>query len=88
MQNRIPVGVLGATGAVGQKFVSLLEDHPWFELTELAASDRSPGKLQGGDVWRQYKPIPEKLRINRQAMEPTLTAEWCFPDSIHRSPVR
>ncbi|HSO76267.1 MAG TPA: aspartate-semialdehyde dehydrogenase, partial [Blastocatellia bacterium] len=38
MSNKIAVGVLVATGAVGQKFVSLLENHPWFELTELAAS--------------------------------------------------
>jgi len=43
--NKIKVGVLGATGAVGQRFVQLLEDHPYFELTTLAASDRSAGKL-------------------------------------------
>ena len=41
---RIPVAVLGATGAVGQRFVQLLADHPWFEVSELAASDRSAGK--------------------------------------------
>jgi aspartate-semialdehyde dehydrogenase len=41
---RIPVGILGATGAVGQRFVQLLADHPWFEVAELAASDRSAGK--------------------------------------------
>jgi aspartate-semialdehyde dehydrogenase len=41
---RIPVGVLGATGAVGQRFVQLLAAHPWFEVTELVASDRSAGK--------------------------------------------
>lgn len=41
---KIPVGVLGATGAVGQRFVQLLQNHPWFELTELAASDKSAGK--------------------------------------------
>jgi len=41
---RIPVGVLGATGAVGQRFVQLLADHPWFEITDVAASDRSAGK--------------------------------------------
>jgi aspartate-semialdehyde dehydrogenase len=42
--SRIPVGVLGATGAVGQRFIQLLEGHPWFEVVELAASDRSAGK--------------------------------------------
>lgn len=41
---KIPVGVLGATGSVGQKFIELLADHPWFELTALAASERSVGK--------------------------------------------
>ena len=43
-RERIPVGVLGATGAVGQRFVQLLAHHPWFELAELAASDRSAGR--------------------------------------------
>ncbi|MGE0454348.1 MAG: aspartate-semialdehyde dehydrogenase [Vicinamibacteria bacterium] len=41
---KVPVGILGATGAVGQRFVQLLEGHPWFEVAELAASDRSAGK--------------------------------------------
>jgi len=40
---RIRAGILGATGAVGQRFISLLHDHPWFEVTALAASDRSAG---------------------------------------------
>ena len=42
--SKIPVGVLGATGAVGQRFIQLLADHPWFEVAEVAASDRSAGK--------------------------------------------
>jgi aspartate-semialdehyde dehydrogenase len=63
MATKISVGVLGATGAVGQKFVKLLEDHPWFELTELAASDRSAGKgYREATLWRQYTPIPERLK--------------------------
>lgn len=63
MASKIPVGVLGATGAVGQKFVKLLEDHPWFELTEIAASDRSAGKpYKEATTWRQYTPMPERLR--------------------------
>ena len=41
---RIPVAVLGATGTVGQRFVQLLVNHPWFEITALAASERSAGK--------------------------------------------
>src|SRR5438445_13619905 len=43
-KKKIPVAVLGATGAVGQTFVRLLADHPWFEIAELAASERSAGK--------------------------------------------
>ncbi|MBU2491764.1 MAG: aspartate-semialdehyde dehydrogenase [Bacteroidetes bacterium] len=44
MNNKIKVGILGATGSVGQKFIELLSDHPWFEIHELAASERSAGK--------------------------------------------
>jgi aspartate-semialdehyde dehydrogenase len=59
MSTRLPVGVLGATGAVGQKFIKLLENHPWFEVTEVAASDRSAGKRYRDAVaWKQVTPIP------------------------------
>jgi len=80
MPNKIKVGVLGATGAVGQKFVTLLEDHPWFELTELAASDRSVGKsYKEAAVWRQYKPIPERLKATKvKPCEPTLDCRVIF----------
>lgn len=58
----INVGVLGATGAVGQRFVELLADHPWFKLTTLAASDRSAGKPYGNIVkWRLDTPFPDKI---------------------------
>src|SRR3954465_718584 len=57
---KLAVGVLGATGAVGQRFVQLLENHPWFELTELAASDPSAGKpYQEACTWRQATALPE-----------------------------
>ena len=53
MNERIPVGILGATGMVGQEFVSFLEDHPWFDLTWLGASDRSAGKqYRDATTWR------------------------------------
>jgi aspartate-semialdehyde dehydrogenase len=80
MSNKIPVAVLGATGAVGQKFVTLLEDHPWFELTELAASDRSAGKsYKDATVWRQYKPIPERLKDRTvKPCEPALGCRVVF----------
>jgi aspartate-semialdehyde dehydrogenase len=80
MANKIPVGVLGATGAVGQKFVKLLENHPWFELTEVAASDRSAGKpYKEATLWRQYTPIPAgvKDRVVKPC-EPTLDCRVVF----------
>ncbi|MDY4830918.1 MAG: aspartate-semialdehyde dehydrogenase, partial [Treponema sp.] len=43
--NKIKVGVLGATGMVGQRYIKLLENHPWFEVTYVAASPRSAGQL-------------------------------------------
>ena len=53
MAGKIPVGVLGATGAVGQRFVELLDGHPWFQVCELAASDRSAGRPYGEVVsWK------------------------------------
>ncbi|OPX63890.1 MAG: Aspartate-semialdehyde dehydrogenase [Methanoregula sp. PtaU1.Bin006] len=58
----INVAVLGATGNVGQRFVEELADHPWFNLTTLAASDRSAGKPYGSIVkWRLDTPFPEKI---------------------------
>ncbi len=80
MTNKIKVGVLGATGAVGQKFVALLEDHPWFELTELAASDRSSGKpYKEAANWRQYTPIPDSVKDLRvKPCEPGLACRVVF----------
>ena len=53
---------LGATGMVGQRFISLLENHPWFEVTAVAASPRSAGKTYEdavGDRWKMDTPMPE-----------------------------
>lgn len=59
---RYRVGILGATGAVGQKFVELLTDHPWFEITALAASERSAGKTYQEAVnWIGATPIPSHV---------------------------
>ncbi|MFN8664676.1 MAG: hypothetical protein U0075_22550 [Thermomicrobiales bacterium] len=58
--NRIPVAVLGATGSVGQRFVQLLADHPWFELAEVVASDRSAGqKYAEATDWRLSADMPQ-----------------------------
>ncbi len=59
---KTPVGILGATGVVGQRFIQLLENHPWFEVAWLAASDRSEGKLYGDAVrWRLKTEIPARV---------------------------
>ncbi len=62
---KLRVGILGATGMVGQRFISLLENHPWFEVTELAASERSAGKTYEdavGDRWKIETPMPEDVK--------------------------
>jgi aspartate-semialdehyde dehydrogenase (non-peptidoglycan organisms) len=61
-----PVAVLGATGAVGQMFVRLLAEHPWFEIAELAASERSAGKKYGEATrWLEGPPPPQALQNRR-----------------------
>ncbi|HEX6822240.1 MAG TPA: aspartate-semialdehyde dehydrogenase [Candidatus Sulfotelmatobacter sp.] len=65
---KIPVGILGATGVVGQRFIQMLEHHPWFEVAWLAASDRSEGKAYGEAArWRLKTAIPagvSKMRVS------------------------
>ena len=65
---KIPVGILGATGVVGQRFIQMLEHHPWFEVAWLAASDRSEGKVYGEAArWRLKTTIPSgvaKMRVS------------------------
>ncbi|MBI4445508.1 MAG: aspartate-semialdehyde dehydrogenase [Acidobacteria bacterium] len=77
---KIPVGVLGATGMVGQKFILLLAEHPWFELTELAASERSSGNRYEDVVnWKQGAAIPEKARgMVIKPCEPNLKCRIVF----------
>lgn len=80
MKAKVPVAVLGATGTVGQKFVRLLADHPWFEITALAASDQSAGRPYGEVVrWRETTSLPDRLAgltISRSA--PPLPARIAF----------
>jgi aspartate-semialdehyde dehydrogenase len=59
---KIPVGILGATGAVGQRFIQLLAEHPWFEVAEVAASDRSAGKTyREACTWRLPAAPPTRV---------------------------
>ncbi|KAB2846410.1 MAG: aspartate-semialdehyde dehydrogenase [Melioribacteraceae bacterium] len=61
MRSKIKVGILGATGSVGQKFIELLSDHPWFEINELAASERSAGKkYKDAANWIMQSPLKKE----------------------------
>ena len=65
MSDKLKVGILGGTGMVGQRFISLLENHPWFEVTTIAASPRSAGKTYEeavGGRWKMQKPMPEAVK--------------------------
>ncbi|RQD92309.1 aspartate-semialdehyde dehydrogenase, partial [Methanosalsum natronophilum] len=59
----IKVGILGATGAVGQRFIEALSNHPWFEITSLAASERSAGKKYSDAAsWRLESKLPDEIK--------------------------
>ena len=65
MEQKLRVGILGGTGMVGQRFISLLENHPWFEVTTIAASPRSAGKKYEdavGGRWKMKTPMPEAVK--------------------------
>jgi aspartate-semialdehyde dehydrogenase len=90
MSRKMRVGILGATGTVGQRFIQLLEDHPQFEVTALAASDRSQGKAyKEACVWRLGGEMPERVRaLVVQPPEPPLDCELIFsslPSGVARA---
>lgn len=64
MDKKLRVGILGATGMVGQRFISLLENHPWFEVVMVAASERSAGKRYEDAIksWKMATPMPEGVK--------------------------
>src|SRR5580704_18418579 len=75
---KIRAGVLGATGVVGQRLVQLLANHPWFELTEVAASERSSGKHYAEAVrWHLDAPIPDAARgLVVKGLDPSLDCDF------------
>ena len=79
-KEKISVGILGATGSVGQKFIELLANHPWFEIKELAASESSAGKNYKDAVhWFLPAPMPEQIaEIKVKKCEPTLECKVVF----------
>jgi hypothetical protein len=87
---KIDVGVLGATGTVGQQFIALLAGHPWFRVSWLAASERSAGKRYGDLAWRLPSELPADVARLEVAPPPRSTARrrCCFRRSTRRSPAR
>ena len=87
------VGILGATGTVGQRFAQLLEGHPQFEITAMAASDRSAGKPYAeACAWKLPGSIPQTVRdIVVRPIEPPLDCDFVFsslPSSMVAAPER
>ena len=74
LKNRLPVAILGATGAVGQTFIRLLADHPWFYVAEVAASDRSAGK--------RYADATKWIEGTMPREVADLTVVTCDPDAV------
>ncbi len=79
-EKKLRAGVLGATGLVGQRLVNLLAEHPWFELTEVAASERSSGKTYAEAVcWHLDAPIPAAARdLVVKSLDPSLQCDFVF----------
>lgn len=79
---KVKVGILGATGMVGQRFIQLLENHPWFEVTAVAASERSSGKTYREAMvgrWKLETPIPENIgRMEVRECTPDLECRIVF----------
>jgi aspartate-semialdehyde dehydrogenase len=93
MTDNFRVGILGATGVVGQRFIQLLEHHPQFEVTALAASDRSQGKPYAeACTWRLPGEMPDAVKhIAVQAPSPPLECDFVFsslPGDIAKAPKR
>ena len=83
---KLPVGILGATGVVGQRFIQLLEHHPWFEVAWLAASDRSAGLPYGEAAkWRLKTALPA---TNRQHEGLSRFARWRTEGDLCRARCR
>ncbi len=86
MNQKLRVGILGATGMVGQRFISLLENHPWFEVVTVAASPRSAGKTYEeavGGRWKMTTPMPESVKklvvMNVNEVEKVAASvDFCF----------
>jgi aspartate-semialdehyde dehydrogenase len=87
----IPVGILGATGMVGQQFIALLAEHPWFKVEWLGASERSAGKkFRDAAAWHLAATCPDDVanRTVEAAKPGAARPSWCSPASIPRWPVK
>ena len=72
MSEKLKVGILGGTGMVGQRFIALLENHPWFEVTTIAASPRSAGKTYEEAVGDRWNHIVYIMNSNRTPQRVTI----------------
>ena len=78
-KEKVEVGILGATGTVGQQFIALLAGHPWFRTTWLAASERSSGKRYGDLAWRSPEPTPSDVaKLSVEALTPGVGPKLVF----------
>lgn len=79
-RDKIPVAILGATGCVGQNFIQLLDQHPWFQIVAVCASERSTGKPYGEVVnWLMSTPLPDYIRrMTIQACQPSISCSLVF----------
>lgn len=87
MMKKLKVGILGATGTVGQRMIQLLEQHPWFEVSAVAASDNSAGKKYADATrWMLDTPIPERVAaMTVQGCQPGMDCDFVFsglPSSV------
>ena len=95
MEKKLRVGILGATGMVGQRFITLLANHPWYEITALAASPRSAGKTYEeavGGRWKMQTPMPvcvkkwyRSCRASSQSWESALGIKRSAKPTVVRS---
>ena len=84
---KLRVGILGATGTVGQRMIQLLERHPWFEVSAVAASDNSAGKNYAqASRWMLEMPIPEPVAsMTVQSCQPGLDCDFVLSGRLRRT---
>ena len=83
LDKKLKVGIVGATGMVGQRFITLLENHPWFELVCLAASPRSAGKKYEANGWKLGESVVTAATIADTPVKEAVTYEANYEAMVH-----